>query len=260
MTRLAAPPALHGRSPLRAPWAVRSDPIGIKYPQSSEDPQSSYRRNRRLTRLQARLRHAHLDSVMALVAAVEAKDPYTRRHSMNVSVYAEKLAQSLDLKQGEIEMIKIAGVLHDVGKIGMPDSVLTKPGKLSPVEMKLMREHPVIGAAILKPVIFLNRERPLVLHHHEWFNGNGYPEGLSGEKIPLGARILHVADSIDAMLSPRTYKAAYCIERTVDEIKKGSGTQFDPQVSAAAIHWISQNETLINRLGQLGIVAERLPS
>src|SRR6185295_18392077 len=118
----------------------------------------------------------------------EAKDPYTRRHSLNVSLYAERFAQALGLGSREVEIIKIAAVLHDVGKIGLPDSILTKPAKLTPIEMSIVRQHPEIGAAIIQPVIFLRRERPMVLHHHEWYNGAGYPAGLSREDIPLGAR------------------------------------------------------------------------
>lgn len=196
---------------------------------------------RRVTRLQRRLQHAHVDSIMALVSAVEAKDPYTRHHSLNVSSYAEAIAEAIGLSDKDRELVKIAAMLHDVGKIGLPDSILTKPGPLTDVEFSLMKEHAAIGAAILKPVSFLNRVRPLVLHHHEWYNGRGYPAGLCGEQIPLGARILHVADAIDAMASPRTYKAAFPVERTIAQLIDGRGEQFDPDIADHAVRWLQAN-------------------
>jgi putative nucleotidyltransferase with HDIG domain len=196
---------------------------------------------RRIARLERRLRHAHVDSIMALVGAVEAKDPYTRHHSLNVSLNADALACALRLTAREREDVRIAAILHDIGKIGLPDHILTKPGPLTHVEFDLMKEHSVIGAAILQPIAFFSRIRPLVLHHHEWFDGRGYPAGLRGEHIPLGARILHVADAIDAMASPRSYKQPYPLERQIEQLVSGRGRQFDPDVADAAVAWLQSS-------------------
>lgn len=226
------PAILRGQTPIRAE---------LNHSGPTDSAHLIHSLNRRVTRLQRRLQHAHVDSIMALVGAVEAKDPYTRHHSLNVSSYAEALAQAIGLSDKDCELVKIAAMLHDVGKIGLPDSILTKPGPLTDVEYSLMKEHTVIGAAILKPVSFLNRVRPLVLHHHEWYNGKGYPAGLRGDQIPLGARILHVADAVDAMASPRTYKAAFPVERTITQLIDGRGQQFDPDIADHAVRWLQAN-------------------
>ncbi|RIK70146.1 MAG: hypothetical protein DCC66_06330 [Planctomycetota bacterium] len=244
MTLLGADSALVAPSRRRRPAILPGSPrLATEINQTGTEDASQVIRllTRRVTRLQRRLQHAHVDSIMALVSAVEAKDPYTRHHSLNVSSYAEALAVAIGLSDKDRELVKIAAMLHDVGKIGLPDSILTKPGPLTDVEYSLMKEHAAIGAAILKPVSFLNRVRPLVLHHHEWYNGRGYPAGLRGLEIPLGARILHVADAIDAMASPRTYKAAFPVERTIAQLLDGRGEQFDPDIADHAVRWLQAN-------------------
>jgi putative two-component system response regulator len=172
------------------------------------------------------LRAAH-----ALAAAVEAKDQYTAGHARRVTAYALNIAREFD----DIDHLRfrLAGDLHDVGKIGVPDSVLNKPGRLTAGELKLVRKHPVIGARILEPLI----DDPLVIgvvrSHHERWDGSGYPDGLAGEDIPLPARVLSVADALDAMTSHRAYRRGLDWADVVAEIIAGSGHQFDPRVVAA---------------------------
>jgi len=181
---------------------------------------------------------ACLEGVRALVSAVEAKDPYTRMHSDHVAYYAEHLAKHANLPGDLIENIRVAAVVHDVGKIGIPDTILTKPGRLTADEYQLIREHPRMGAEILSKISMLEGESRLVLHHHENWDGSGYPDGLAGEDTPLGARVIQLADCIDAMLMRRTYKEPFPLSRVLDELSKGKGGQFDPTLAEAAIQWL----------------------
>ena len=195
----------------------------------------------KLSQTHRRLRDLQLDTVTTLVAAVEAKDPPAERHSMHVALYSDRLTRPFRLSIRENEVIRTAAVLHDIGKIGIPDAILTKPGPLTPDEWRVVKQHPVTGAAILKSAACLQRELPMVLHHHEWYDGGGYPDGLRGEEIPFGARILHVADAIDAMLSPRSYKGSYSVERVCSELLHGRGVQFDPVVADVAMAWLKRS-------------------
>lgn len=185
--------------------------------------------------LEARLRQRETESRIwvlraahALAHAVEAKDPYTAGHAQRVTGYALRIAE----KAGGIDLLRfrLAGDLHDVGKIGVPDAVLNKPGRLDAAEIELIRRHPGVGRGILEPFI----DDPLVLGvvqwHHERWDGGGYPDGLRGAEIPLLARILAVADTLDAMTSQRSYRSALPWDATVAEIRRNSGTQFDPEV------------------------------
>jgi len=199
-----------------------------------------------------RLWLACLESVRALVSAVEAKDPYTRLHSDQVAYYAEHLAKFIDLPGDTIERIRIAAMVHDVGKIGIPDSVLTKPGSLTDSEFQLVKEHPRMGADILSKISMLATERQLVLYHHERWDGDGYPAGLAGSDIPIGARVIQLADSIDAMLMRRTYKQPYPVRRVLSELADGKATQFAPDLADAAIQWVAEHpERLIQPAGAL---------
>lgn len=221
------------------------------------------RLKRHLLETHRRLRATQVDTVTALAAAVEAKDPFTERHSTHVSRYAERLARSFGLSARQNAALRTASVLHDIGKIGVPDAILTKPGPLTPDEFRVIKQHPVTGAAILQSAAWLQRELPLVLHHHEWYNGGGYPAGLRGEEIPFGARILQVADCIDAMLSRRSYKTGYTVDQVLSELERGRGKQFDPAVAEAAVNWLRQtpHEAIVCReperadVGQSPIVA-----
>ncbi|MFH1418425.1 MAG: HD-GYP domain-containing protein [Planctomycetota bacterium] len=201
----------------------------------------------KLAHTHKRLRSTQLDTVTALVAAVEAKDPSTEQHSMRGSRFAKQLARPFQLSPRQLEVIETAALLHDVGKIGVPDAILTKPGPLTPDEYRVIKQHPVTGAAILRSAACLQRELPLVLHHHEWYNGAGYPDGLAGEDIPFGARILHVADSVDAMLSQRSYRTSFPVERVISELRRGRGTQFDPIITHVAVGWLQKRPAEIER-------------
>ena len=182
-----------------------------------------------------------LEAISALVHAVEAKDPYTRRHSEQVTFYAASLAEWAGLPASLVESVRIASLLHDVGKIGVPDSILTKPGPLTDDEFSEIRKHPSIGQKIIEKVSLLSCEMLLVRHHHERWDGGGYPDGLAGQEIPLGARVICLADSIDAMLMIRTYKRPYSVDQMLSELQRCSGTQFDPDLAGAAIDWCHAN-------------------
>lgn len=183
-----------------------------------------------------------LDSVRALARAVEAKDPYTRRHSENVTHYATSLAESLGATEEMEESVRVAALLHDIGKIGVPDHILIKPGNLTDDEFEYIRRHPSLGADILSNITLFGQEALLVRHHHENWDGSGYPDGLTGEEIPWGARIINTSDSIDAMLMKRTYKDCFTVDKMLDELAKCSGTQFDPQIAEATIRWCRNNQ------------------
>lgn len=190
-------------------------------------------------RLRRRLIQSQIETTMSLVAAVEAKDAHTESHSLQVSRFAEALALELHFSRRETEVLKNAAILHDIGKIGVPDAILSKPGPLTEAEFERIRQHPRIGAGIVRSATCLRRELPLILHHHEWYDGSGYPDRLRGSQIPFSARVLQVADSIDAMLYPRPYKEAYAVCRVIDELERGRGRQFDPTVVDSAVSWLS---------------------
>jgi diguanylate cyclase (GGDEF)-like protein/putative nucleotidyltransferase with HDIG domain len=194
-------------------------------------------RFRDLTR---RLANVTTESLRLLVAAVEARDPYTKHHSVRVADFARCMAMELGLPEAQVRVIHSASLLHDIGKIGVPDAILTKPQKLTGQETDLIRQHPIIAVNILEQARFFVAELPLIKHHHEWYNGNGYPDGLQGESIPLGARIIQVADSSEAMLARRSYKAPFDVGHTLDQIVKGSGEQFDAEIAALAVRLIKE--------------------
>ncbi len=170
-------------------------------------------------------------TIGALANAVDARDRYTRGHSGRVSRIAEAMCRVMGLPESEIEIIKWAGLLHDVGKIGIRDNILLKEGPLDKEERVLMNQHPTIGAEIVAPARQLHNEAPLIKTHHEWFNGSGYPDGVEALDIPLGARILGVADAYEAMTSARPYrKTPLSHEIAIGELRKYSGIQFDPEI------------------------------
>ena len=165
-----------------------------------------------------------------ITCALDARDPYTAGHSERVSDMTFKVCQLIGLKQEDVEKIHIAAHLHDIGKIGIPDAVLHKEGKLSDEEFACIKEHPIIGAKILAKSHVLNELSDIVLMHHERFDGNGYPLGKKGGDIPIGARIIAICDSIDAITSNRCYRKAYDFQYCYDEIHKNLGTMYDPIV------------------------------
>jgi diguanylate cyclase (GGDEF)-like protein len=171
-----------------------------------------------------------LSVVYALAATVDAKDHYTYGHSRKVSEYAVALAEGAGISQDRIDAIRSAGLLHDIGKLGIPDSILSKPGALDDSEWGPIKSHPELGVEILKRVADLAKCLPAVLHHHEYYNGNGYPAGLKGDNIPLEARILAVADAYDAITSPRPYHSQLTSQQALEELQRCAGTQFDPEL------------------------------
>ena len=176
-----------------------------------------------------------LGTLRALTASIDAKDPYTRGHSERVADLAADLARAHGLPESIVERVRIAGLVHDIGKIGVPEQVLRKPGRLSGQEFEHMKSHPAIGYHILRDIPLLDDVLPGVLHHHERFDGRGYPHGIAGESIPLMARIIALADSFDAMSSNRTYRAAMSRERVLSEIRRCAGSQFDPDLAAVFV-------------------------
>jgi len=176
------------------------------------------------------LQDAYLATVRSLAAAVDAKDSYTRGHSDHVARYATLIAEWMGLSHDQRVALEMAAYLHDIGKIGVPEDILLKPGTLTDEEMEQMRHHPLIGANILRPVAFPWAINPVVRHHHEAWDGTGYPAGLRGDEIPLLARILTVADSFEAMTADRPYRAGMSVDQALEELASCSGTQFDPRI------------------------------
>jgi len=184
-----------------------------------------------LSRLYEDLRSTYMRTIRVLAQAIDARDHYTHSHSENVARYAVTIANQLKLPAKDIELIRQACELHDLGKIGIEDSILLKQSALTPSEWEQIKKHPAIGAQILEPLTFLNGATELIRQHHEHYDGSGYPEGRKGNDILLGARIIHVADAYEAMRSARSYrKVPFMKEEAILEIKRNSGTQFDPKI------------------------------
>lgn len=176
------------------------------------------------------LKAANLDSIKALAEALETKDVDTMGHSDRTVQYALSIAERLGLSEQDQELFQYAAILHDIGKIGIPETILKKPGKLTPEEYEVMKQHPVLGAKIVQQIKFLQPVIPLVRADHERWDGKGYPDGLNGEGIPLGARVVAIVDAYDAMTSDRVYRKAPGKEYALAELQKYAGTQFDPQL------------------------------
>jgi putative nucleotidyltransferase with HDIG domain len=188
---------------------------------------------------------AHRETIEALAVAINAKDAVTHDHVLRVQIYAAGVARALGCAPDEIEALKAGALLHDIGKIAVPDHILNKPGKLTAAEFEKMKIHPIAGAQILSRVEFPYPIVPVVRHHHERWDGNGYPDGLRGEDIPLTARILAVVDCFDAVREDRQYRKGMTREEAIDVIIRGSGTQYDPRVVGTFISYLAEFETEI---------------
>jgi len=183
-----------------------------------------------IVRLYEEVKKDYINTIYALAAAVDAKDHYTHGHSNTVMNYSTKMAEAMKLSDQEIEDVKYGALLHDIGKIGVSENIINKPTKLSKEEYSIVKMHPQMGADIISKIDSLKRLVPLVVGHHEWLNGSGYPRGLRGDEIPLGARIISIADAYSTMTSNRPYRAAMSVEESIKELEKFSGTQFDPKI------------------------------
>jgi putative nucleotidyltransferase with HDIG domain len=187
------------------------------------------------------MREMFTQTIGALASAVDKRDPYTALHSQRVKDIAGDIGRVMRLSEADLEALEWGGLLHDVGKIGVPDDVLLKQTFLTKEERAQMNSHPVLGAQIIEPVTRLARELPIIRHHHEWYNGSGYPDRLIGDEIPLLARVLHVADSFEAMTAARPYRMTpLTAEQAIAELRKFAGIQFDPRIVDAFVqtHWV----------------------
>ncbi|GIV00532.1 MAG: hypothetical protein KatS3mg014_2147 [Actinomycetota bacterium] len=204
-------------------------------------------RSRELERVLSELRESYLATMKSLAMVIEAKDSATRGHLERTQAYGLALARRIDPDLAT-EGLGFGFFLHDIGKVGVPEHVLRKPGPLTEEEWDIMRMHPVLGAQIVAPITFLDGAEQLVRHHHERFDGTGYPDGLRGEEIPLAARVFAVADAFDAMTSDRPYRPAMSLERAVGEIVDGAGTQFDPEVVRVFVELVEEGPPAIRLL------------
>ena len=197
--------------------------------------------------MSARSKEMFVQSIWGLIQALEARDKYTRSHSENVMRYAVGIAETLGITGEETEVIRRAAMIHDIGKIGVPDHILRKPGKLTDEERQTMQQHPLIAVAILRRMQFLGRELPIVRAHHERWDGTGYPDGVAAAAVPRGARVLAVADSFDAITSDRLYRKARPVSKALEILGECSGSQFDPDVAAAMAAWVQQVARELNK-------------
>lgn len=198
------------------------------------------RLKRRIAGLSEQAEKMFIQSIWGLVQALEAKDPYAKRHSENVTHYAVGIAEAMKIPPKQLEIIGRAAMIHDIGKIGVPDAILSKPGRLTPRERDIIEQHPLIAVRILDKMSFLEQEIAIVRGHHEKWNGHGYPDGLSKTSIPLGARIMAVADTLDALASNRSYHNSRPLAEAIGILVDSSGYDFDPGVVEGLVSWVEQ--------------------
>jgi putative nucleotidyltransferase with HDIG domain len=196
-------------------------------------------------RLYDDMRNLFFNTVETLVRAIQARDQYTSGHSARVTRYCLLTAERLGLSTREKQHLYLTAMLHDIGKIGIPDDLLNKPGKLTDEEFQRVRDHVKVGASMLQALGEMHPIVPLILHHHESYDGSGYPDGLKGTKIPLISRIVAVADTWDAMTSDRPYRKARSHQQAVDELKRCSGKNFDPKVIKVFLKILEEQSTAV---------------
>ena len=204
--------------------------------------------NSELHETNQKLEKAYMESIETLRYTVEAKDPYTKGHSDRVAQYSLLIGKKMGLSEEEQNKLLIGGLFHDIGKIGVPDTILRKTDKLTDEEYSEIKNHPSIGAHILAPATIFQDIIPIVKHHHEKFDGRGYPSQLKGENIPLLARIAAVADTFDAMTSKRPYRDALPIETVIAEVERCKGTQFDPEIADVFLDILRNNYNEIEEI------------
>ena len=198
----------------------------------------------RLKRLTDQLEHTE-GVIFMLAAAVEAKDAYTEGHLKRLRSYSEQLAVACELAPSEVRAVRYGGILHDIGKIGVDEAIIRKPGPLTPDEIVQMRRHPEIGARIISKMRFAREVAPIISGHHEYWDGSGYPLGLSGEDIPIGARIITIVDAYDAMTTDRPYRAALGRDEVMHRLSNGRGSQFDPEMLDVFLGLVSASKLVI---------------
>lgn len=184
----------------------------------------------KFTALQSIVITSNLQTIKSLVLAEETKDHYTKGHSVRMTNYASLVAKKLGFSPERLKVLETASVLHDLGKMGLADVILHKKGPLNRNEWELVKKHPDMAVEILSPLKFLSEEKKIIKHHHERYDGKGYPDGIKGDEIPIGARILAVVDSFDAMRTNRPYRAQLQMEVVISRLKNNAGTQFDPKI------------------------------
>jgi len=187
----------------------------------------------------------YINVIITLAKTLDAKDHYTKSHSENVDKFSVLIAKEMGLSLSEIEEIHRAALLHDIGKIAIPDSILLKPSGLTEVEYEIVKSHPVHAEEIISSIFFLQNTAKIIRHHHERYDGKGYPDGIAGEKIELGSRIIGVADALDAMTSDRPYRDALSLSEAAQQLEKGKGTQFDPNVADVMLKIIKEKPHLL---------------
>ena len=198
------------------------------------------------------LQESYKALLSTLITVLETKDAYLKGHGERVARQSVMLAEDLKLSPDMIGVIKSAALLHDIGEVGVCDVSLLKPGKLDEKEWKQIKEHPVIGCKIISELKFFRAEEPLILHHHERYDGSGYPDGLKGDQIPFGARVIQLSDAYDAMTSPRPWRQRFTEEQAINEIRNNIGKQFDPELAKKFLE-ILKNGTLMMRVEDLGL-------
>ena len=195
-----------------------------------------------------------VESLRAIISSLEEKDPYTHGHSIRVAEYTVLLAEELGLSEMEIREVELSALFHDIGKIGIPDNILLKPARLSQSEFEIMKSHPVRSAKILAKITHLRNLVPGIIYHHERFDGLGYPEGLKGDAIPLYARMILITDTFDAMTSTRPYRLALEKETAFDELRRCSGSQFDPYLVECFIRVIRRMDSAEARPARVSFI------
>ncbi len=200
----------------------------------------SIRQMRTIREYQAELEKAYMQTIETLRYVVETRDKETRGHSERVSSLGKALAEELGMSPAEVNMIRVAGLFHDIGKVGVPDAILLKNGPLTDAEFREIKLHPVEGERIMAPYSPFKETLPIVRGHHERYDGKGYPDGLAGEDICIGARIIAVADSFDAMISNRTYRKGLGFDKTIEQLIAGKGTQFDGRIVEALLRLVEK--------------------
>jgi putative nucleotidyltransferase with HDIG domain len=221
--------------------------MGRSYKRKVTLKKDHLKRNEESVDIAELLEKTHFETIMAFSEALEARDQYTAGHSRRVMEYSKSIGQRMKLDKQDIEDLKRSALLHDIGKIGIPDVVLKKKTKLTDEEYAVIKTHPETGAAILKYIKSFKHLVPAVYHHHEQFNGEGYPDGVKGAAIPLHARIIAIADTFDAMTSSRSYRSALSFRMALSELERCRGTQFDPEIADIFIEILQESPFYFTR-------------